>query len=73
MKCPGHIEALNTRRRKPVVCIETGEEYPSIYAAAKANYVNKKGMLRAVTQGRMANGRHFRLAEATDCNDPRGS
>jgi hypothetical protein len=48
--------------RKPVVCIETGWWYPSISAAAKAVYVHRKTLAKAINHNWMAAGKHWRYA-----------
>lgn len=54
--------------RKPIICIETGETYPSIYGAAKAIFgdkaMSKKPNLQAaVKHGWAVNGKHYRFIE----------
>lgn len=44
---------------KRVRCIETGRIYSSYMEAAKAHYVTRSGIFKAVKFGRKANGYHF--------------
>lgn len=46
----------------PVICVETGQRYGSIAAAARAVYVTKNCLAEAVKTGRRANGYHWRRA-----------
>lgn len=64
---------MNDTRPKPVLCVETGQTYPSIKAAARAAYVTKAVMQRAIRNGWAANSLHWQFATATDCNDPLAS
>jgi hypothetical protein len=50
------------RRVRPVVCVETGWRYPSTAAAARAAYVDSRGIFEAIRTGCKASGRHWRYA-----------
>jgi hypothetical protein len=52
------FERYNKQRRKTVICIETGEVFPSIRAAASAIGCTKTNIARALKSG-TANGKHF--------------
>jgi hypothetical protein len=60
---------MSSDRSKAVVCVETGHVYPSIKAAARAAYVAKAVMQRAIRNGWAANSCHWQFVKATDCND----
>jgi hypothetical protein len=47
---------------KPVICVETGQQYPTIRAAARAAYVTNERMSKVVRRGGTANGKHWRAA-----------
>lgn len=49
------------RDATPVECVETGQEYPSITAAAKAVYVTKNCLGEAMKRGSRAGGYHWRM------------
>jgi hypothetical protein len=51
------------RRVRPVVCVETGWRYESVSAAARAAYVNRKAICRAIKTGGTSSGRHWRYAD----------
>jgi hypothetical protein len=51
------------RRFRPVVCVETGWRYENMAAAARAAYVNRRGIFEAIKTGCMASGRHWRYAD----------
>ena len=53
--------AAATVGRKPVLCIETGETYPSVTAAAKALNVNEASVNQAIRKGTRCKGLHFRF------------
>jgi hypothetical protein len=40
----------------PVVCVGTGEKYPSIKAAARANYLSRGSVMRAIKSGKASAG-----------------
>ncbi len=46
-----------------VECVETGQRFNSIKAAAKSAYVNKERMRIVLITGGAANGRHYRRVE----------
>ena len=46
-----------------VECVETGQRFASIIAAARAAYVNKERMRVVLITGGAANGRHYRRVE----------
>ena len=46
-----------------VECVETGQRFDSIKAAARAAYVNKERMRVVLITGGAANGRHYRPVE----------
>lgn len=50
----------------PVVCIETGQKYPSIAAAARANYVTRNCLYESIHRGTRANRRHWRYADPSN-------
>ena len=47
---------------KPVVCVETGQKYPTIRAAARAAFVTNERMSKVIRKGGTANGMHWRAA-----------
>lgn len=47
----------------PVICLETGERFPSICAAAWAVGRSVSSMHRAIGDGSTCGGRHFYLAD----------
>lgn len=47
----------------PVICLETGERFPSICAAARAVGRSVSSMHRAIGDGSTCGGRHFYLAD----------
>lgn len=51
--------AASTIGRKPVVCVETGEIYPSITAAAYALSVSEAAVNQAIRKGCRCQGRHW--------------
>lgn len=57
-------------QRVAVECIETGQKFPSISAAAKAAYVAKERMRTVIREGTTANGRHYRRVQPA-CAQPR--
>ena len=57
-------------QRVAVECVETGQRYPSISAAAKAAYVANSRMRTVVIEGTTANGRHYRRVQPA-CAQPR--
>jgi hypothetical protein len=68
--CAAKIAAMalpKRKQKKRVICIETGEVFESISAAARAAFVVRQGIQRAITHGGAANGRHYAWApqEAT--------
>lgn len=48
-----------TKPPQRVRCVETGRIYSSYMEAAKAHYVTRSGIFKAVKFGRTANGHHF--------------
>lgn len=54
--------AATTTNRKPVVCVETGDSFPSITAAARALGVNEASVNQAIRKGCRCKGNHYRLA-----------
>jgi len=48
------------KRTVEVECIETGQRYKSIKAAAVAAFVNKSGISGSIDKGWAANGLHYR-------------
>jgi len=50
-----------TTGRKPVQCVETGEIYPSITAAARYLGVNEASVNRAIRKGCRCKGNHYRF------------
>jgi len=53
--------AATVTNRKPVLCIETGEIYPSITAAARSLDVNEASINQAIRKGCRCKGNHFRF------------
>lgn len=53
--------AATTTNRKPVVCVETGDSFPSITAAARALGVNEASVYQAIRKGCRCKGNHYRL------------
>ncbi|MBP8289483.1 MAG: hypothetical protein KAX51_06740 [Chromatiaceae bacterium] len=53
--------AESTTGRKPVVCVETGEMYPSITAAAHALMVSESSVSLAIRKGGRCQGRHWKF------------
>jgi len=51
--------AQSTTGRKPVMCVETGEVFASITAAARVLGVAESGVNAAVRRGGRCKGRHF--------------
>lgn len=47
--------------RKPVICVETGEFYPSILVAAKSLGLDQPSISRAIQQHGCCHGYHFRV------------
>jgi hypothetical protein len=54
--------ADSTTGRKPVLCVETGEVYPSITGAAKVLDVTEASVGQAIRKGCRCRGNHFRFA-----------
>ncbi len=50
-----------TTGRKPVLCIETGEVFPSITAAARHFGVNEASVNQAIRKGCRCKGNHYRF------------
>jgi hypothetical protein len=44
---------------RPVICLGTGEKYPSVTAAAKANYLSKCCVIRAIRTGNTSAGHRW--------------
>lgn len=53
--------AATTTNRKPVQCVETGEIYPSVTAAARALGVNEASVNQAIRKGCRCKGNHYRF------------
>lgn len=53
--------AASTMNRKPVICVETGQMFESITAAARALSVNESSVYQAIRKGCRCRGYHFRL------------
>lgn len=53
------IYVLNTGRAKPVRCVETGKEYPSIARASEAVGCSTSGMSKAIKSGWRCRGYHW--------------
>lgn len=53
--------AAKTTGRKSVLCVETGEVFPSITAAARHLGVNEASVSQAIRKGSRCKGNHYRL------------
>jgi hypothetical protein len=53
--------AATTTNRKPIVCVETDQQYPSITAAAHMLSVSEASIHQAIRKGCRCKGLHFRL------------
>lgn len=63
----GHLVSLQTYRRRPVECVESGEVFSSMTAAARDVFVTRETMRGAVRFGHRAGGVHWRYL-----NPPQG-
>jgi hypothetical protein len=52
--------AAATTNRKTILCVETGEIYPSITAAAKSLGVSETSVNQAIRKGCRCKGQHYR-------------
>lgn len=52
-----------SRRKKPVVCLETGEHYDSVRKAAEALGVSEPAISKAARTGSRCIGMHFYFAD----------
>ena len=53
--------AASTKNRKSVLCVETGESFPSITAVARALNVNEASVNQAIRKGCRCKGQHYRF------------
>lgn len=53
--------AASTTNRKPVMCVETGETYPSVTTAARSLGVTEASVYQAIRKGCRCKGNHFRF------------
>eukprot|EP00808_Paulinella_micropora_P002952 g14698.t1 len=55
------------RRPIPVICVENGETYPSVIAAARALGVHSEKVRRAVMKGTTVDGHTFLKKQGDSC------
>lgn len=55
----------DTKRKRPITCLETGETYDSAYRAAKElGFADSRNIFRSIQRGTCTQGLHFYYADA---------
>ena len=64
--CKGNTMAdRDTKRKRPITCLETGETYDSAYRAAKElGFADSRNIFRSIQRGTCTQGLHFYYADA---------